>query len=87
LLNQANGFLDNRFFTQGLQILRAAGLSVLEKQLLELVIELSHQSGREGDVEDYARELSQLMQKESLDMTLVKSRKELIQNFPVSIVA
>jgi hypothetical protein len=84
---QANGFLDNRLLSQSLQILSSCNMSVMERQITDLAIQLNLQAGKERDVEEYERDLRQILEKGSADLHLIQSRLDLVGVLPVSLIA
>ncbi len=60
---------------------------MLEKQILDLAIHLNLQAGRERDVEEYERDVRQLAEKGSADLHLIQSRRDLVEDIPISLIA
>ena len=83
---QTSGFFDPRFIVQSLQILGSAWLYVLERIVLETAAETARKAGRERDVQDFEREIRQLLEKAHADLHLVHPTPERIETLPVSLI-
>jgi tetratricopeptide (TPR) repeat protein len=83
----ANGFIDSRLFAQALQVLDSTGLIVVKKQILSLLSELYSKEGKTREWKEQQDALSQLLEKNPIDLHIVHQRKEQFDTFPVSLVS
>lgn len=67
---------ESRLFTQAIQVSAAAGLSVLEKQFLDLAAIVADQTGHPGDRDIYERERAGLLERQSMDLHLIQRPRE-----------
>jgi len=82
----SSGLVDTRYFTQSLHIMEEAGLSVLEKQILGMLIGLYEKSKLDREKFECTQASNRLMEKGSVDLHLVRPRHDVMPLLPVSLV-
>ncbi len=87
LLSLGDSDAGAKLMTQSLQILEAAGLSVVERQLLEMLCSVYKRSQNEREGAACQEKIKSLLEKGSVDLYLVRPRHEMLGTLPVSLTS
>ncbi len=85
-LLRARQSFDNKFFSQGLDIISSAGLNVFKKVVLELMVKIYQELNVDPDLSRAKMDLATLREKGPVDLHLVHPSAETQVNFPVSLI-
>jgi len=78
---------DIKSLSQGIQVAEAAGLPVLQRQLMECLFLAHKREKKDKLAEDTERDIKRRMEKGPVDLYLVRSRHEMFDTMPVSLTS
>lgn len=79
--------MDGRLLNQCLQILRTSGFAIIERQTLDLLSDIYADSGKTKELNETKEQAQRLLEHGSVDLHLVRSRKETFPELPISLTA
>ncbi|MCB4756298.1 MAG: tetratricopeptide repeat protein [Elusimicrobia bacterium] len=79
--------MDDKFLTQGIQVVEAAGLPVVQRQLLEVLLHVYRRHGSTKEQQDCQQDIKLLLEKGPVDLHLIHPRPEIFDILPVSLTS
>jgi len=78
--------IDARIFNQSLQIISSSNLTVLERQTVDLMSDIYHEARKEKEKANCEDLIQRLLNQGSMDLRLVRPRREFFPQLPVSLI-